>query len=230
MKLAGLHHIAICTSDMKAQIEFFTQVVGMKLVGLFPMHGAPGAFHCFMEMGEDSYMSFVRIPGVDIKGIVGVSHAADAVSPVAAGAMQHIAINVKSQADLRALRDHIRSKNYAVVGPLNHGTSESLYLSAPEGILLEFSSPEDSLPWDPEVWIDPDVVGRCEMTPEDIIRYQNPPTIEAASSPVPQPDPAVAVPPTPIPPPMFAAMTGMSDDDIRTSFNFPLPNAPKQPA
>lgn len=30
----GLHHIAICTKDIKGQIEFYSQVVGMELVAL----------------------------------------------------------------------------------------------------------------------------------------------------------------------------------------------------
>ena len=31
----GVHHLAICTRDMKSQIEFFTQVLGMELVALY---------------------------------------------------------------------------------------------------------------------------------------------------------------------------------------------------
>src|SRR2546429_5750238 len=35
----GIHHLAICTKDIKKQIEFFTQVCGMELVALYWMHG-----------------------------------------------------------------------------------------------------------------------------------------------------------------------------------------------
>ena len=38
----GIHHIAIMSANMKAQLTFFTQVLGMPLVGLFEMHGVPG--------------------------------------------------------------------------------------------------------------------------------------------------------------------------------------------
>ena len=34
-KLTGLHHLAVCTSDIKTQIEFFTEVLGMELVSLY---------------------------------------------------------------------------------------------------------------------------------------------------------------------------------------------------
>ncbi|MGL1567551.1 VOC family protein, partial [Vibrio parahaemolyticus] len=58
----GLHHAAFITKDMKAQIEFFTQIVGMQLVGIFPMHGCEGAVHCFIETGENDFLSFVQLP------------------------------------------------------------------------------------------------------------------------------------------------------------------------
>jgi len=31
----GIHHFAICTADIKAQIEYFTDVLGMELVALY---------------------------------------------------------------------------------------------------------------------------------------------------------------------------------------------------
>jgi catechol 2,3-dioxygenase-like lactoylglutathione lyase family enzyme len=41
----GLHHIAICTKDIKGQIEFYTQVVGMELcVRLFQRENSRSAF------------------------------------------------------------------------------------------------------------------------------------------------------------------------------------------
>ena len=38
-KVAGLHHLAICTANMKEQIEFFTDKLGMELQALYWMHG-----------------------------------------------------------------------------------------------------------------------------------------------------------------------------------------------
>ena len=66
MALTEIHHAAFMSNDMKAQIEFYTQVLCMKLVGIFPMHGVPGASHCFIEAGKDSYVSFVQIQDVPL--------------------------------------------------------------------------------------------------------------------------------------------------------------------
>ena len=41
----GLHHLAISTGDIKRQIEFFSDVLGMELVALYWMHGVQGAWH-----------------------------------------------------------------------------------------------------------------------------------------------------------------------------------------
>src|SRR5258708_1529276 len=62
--------------------------------------------------------------------------------PVAAGVMQHIALNVDTEADLMAIRDRLRSHGCWVMGPLGHGFCKSIYLAAPEGILFELATSE----------------------------------------------------------------------------------------
>jgi hypothetical protein len=59
----GLHHIAICTRDIKKQIEFYTQAVGMELVALYGMHGVERTFHGFVRMGNSS-IAFVQSPEI----------------------------------------------------------------------------------------------------------------------------------------------------------------------
>lgn len=50
----GLHHVAISTGDMKGQIAYFSDVLGMKLQALYWMHGVPNTFHGFMMMGDEA--------------------------------------------------------------------------------------------------------------------------------------------------------------------------------
>ena len=155
MALSGVHHAAFVSNDMKAQIEFFTQVLGMKLVGIFPMHGVPGASHCFIEAGKDCYMSFVQIKDVNVAPVHGVSHAVDAGGPVAGGAMQHISFSCATFEELLDLRDRLRSNGYAVFGPLDHGMSHSIYFGGPEGMLLEIATVDRCKPVRAEDWVDP---------------------------------------------------------------------------
>ena len=58
----GVHHLAIGTADIKKQIEFFTDVLGMELVALYWMHGVDGCYHGFVELSGESYIAFVQHP------------------------------------------------------------------------------------------------------------------------------------------------------------------------
>ncbi|EQB09542.1 MULTISPECIES: VOC family protein [Sphingomonadales] len=223
MKISGVHHIAFCTNDMKSQIEFFTQVVGMKLVGLFPMHGTEGATHCFLESGENCYLSFIQMPGPGVSPVMGVSHALDASHPVAGGAMQHISFNVDSFEELMDLRDRLRSNGYAVVGPLDHMISHSMYLGAPEGILLEFSTSEGCTKMTAAAWTDLQAAQTVGIELEDLKRFASPPAFAGHRGAVAQPDPTTAIYPTPIPRPMYEAVAELSDADIQEVVRYDPP-------
>ena len=60
----GVHHLAISTGDIKAQIEFCSDVLGMELVALYWMHGVDGAWHAFMKLGDTCSLAFVQMDGI----------------------------------------------------------------------------------------------------------------------------------------------------------------------
>jgi catechol 2,3-dioxygenase-like lactoylglutathione lyase family enzyme len=223
----GVHHLAIATRDMKGQIEFFTQVVGMELVALYWMHGVPETVHGFLRLNDRSSIAFVQGPQMaHVEPVLGVSHAGSAASPVAPGAMQHVALNVDSEAELLALRDRLRSNGYWVMGPIDHGMCKSMYLSAPEGIVLEFATSEE--PIDAAQWIDPEVVALCGIDDTDLARYRRPASFQDRAGAVPNPDPH-ARPGMHVPPGMEAIFT-MTDEEIASRISFPTPPVPKRAA
>ena len=61
-QLNGVHHIALMTADVKSQIEFFSDVLGMRLKALYWMHNVDGYFHAFMELNESCSVAFVQSP------------------------------------------------------------------------------------------------------------------------------------------------------------------------
>ena len=185
----GIHHLAICTKDIKTQIEFFTQVCGMELEALYWMHGVKNTFHGFLKLGDSSSIALVAAPEIgEIQPIKGVSHPVWTASPVAPGAMQHLAMNVDTEADLLAMRDRVRSHGYWVMGPIDHGFCKSIYFAGPEGMMLEFSTSEGKA-IDAEAWIDPEVVKLAGISADDLARYKNPPAFESQGGKVPQVDP-----------------------------------------
>jgi hypothetical protein len=155
-----------------------------------------------------------------------MSHAGSAAGPVAPGAMQHVALNVDSEAELLALRDRIRSNGYWVMGPIDHGMCKSMYLSAPEGIVLEFATSAE--PIDAAQWIDAEVVTLCGIDAADLARYRRPAPFRDRGGGVPNPDPH-ARPGMHFPPGMEAIFS-MSDEEIASRISFPTPPVPKRAA
>ena len=155
--LDGVHHLAISTKDIKAQLEFFTDVLGGELKALYWMHGVPNTLHGFVRLNDSCYVAFVQGPAnSDIEPVMGVSHAGSAAGPSAPGTMQHVAFNVASLDELLAIRDRIRDRGINVFGPLDHGMCHSIYFAGPEQLALEVATSER--PIDERAWIDPEVV------------------------------------------------------------------------
>jgi len=225
MALSGVHHAPVITNDMKAQIEFYTQVLGMTLIGIFPMPGVPGASHCFLNAGPDSFVSFVQIKNSKVEPVLGVSHAADTAGPVAGGAMQHMALKCDSMDEMLALRDRLRSHGYAVFGPLDHQMSHSMYFAGPEGMLLEYATVDQCEPLVVDDWIDPATATEMGIDEEDLKRYLSPAALELTGGNVPQPSLGNAVYPTPIPRPMFDQLGYLSDEELQEAMSFATPAA-----
>ncbi|MGH6785395.1 MAG: VOC family protein [Novosphingobium sp.] len=170
----GIHHVAIMSADMKAQLTFFTQVLGFPLKGLFEMHGVPGGRHAFLEMAPDSYFSVVEIDGVgEIPVEVGVTHAGTGAGKCAAGVTQHIAFRAPNGEALLALRDRIRSHGVGVIGPIGHGFCKSIYFAGPEGLTLEVAAAVSAI--DPARWIDPAILAECGISEGEAAAMRMPP-------------------------------------------------------
>ena len=115
-KVEGLHHIAITTANMKSQIEYFTDVLGMELVALYWMHGVPNTWHGFLRLNDESAVAFVCNPDIEkIPVELGKTHAGNPGANCARGVMQHLAFRVKNDEELMAMRDRIRSKGIPVL-------------------------------------------------------------------------------------------------------------------
>ena len=221
----GIHHLAICTKDIKAQIKFYTEVVGMELEALYWMHGVENTFHGFLKLGDSSSIALVQNPQIgEIEPQIGVSHPQWTGANVAPGAMQHFALNVDTEADLLAMRDRVRSHGYWVMGPLDHGFCKSIYLAAPEGIMLEFSTSEGNA-IDAEAWIDPEVVKLAGISADELEHFKHPQGYVSQGGKVAQPRPDSSKP-------MMVFPRGddriykMSDEEITRTMSMPTPPVP----
>jgi len=137
----GIHHLAVSTGNMKAQIEFFTDVLGMELVALYWMHGVEDAWHGFLKLNDDCSLAFVYVPGNEnIPSEIGVSHSGSGAGPSAPGTTQHIAFNVSTMEELLNMRDRVRSRGINITGPIRHGLCQSIYFFGLEDLTLEIAT------------------------------------------------------------------------------------------
>lgn len=193
-KVQGLHHLAICTANMKAQIEFFTDKLGMELQALYWMHGVKNTWHGFLRLNDESSIAFVCNPDIgQIPVVLGQTHAGNPGANCAGGAMQHLALKVRDHAELLAMRDRLRAKGVPVLGPVDHGMCCSVYFAGPEHLSLELSY--STQPIDNQAWIDPEVAALAGISAEELARFRNPAAFADQGGTVPQPDLASAAGP-----------------------------------
>ncbi|MEM6707685.1 MAG: VOC family protein [Pseudomonadota bacterium] len=189
-QLNGLHHIAISTGNIKSQIAYFSDVLGMELVALYWMHGVENTFHGFMKMGDEAVAFVFKEEIKTIDTVMKQTHAGNAGEASAPGTMQHIAFNVDSLDDVLAMRDRIRSRGITVMGPLNHGMCHSIYFAGPENLSLEIStSGAAEAPLDSKgTWIDPEVVALAGISEGELKSFMSPAAYSNEGPPLPNPE------------------------------------------
>ncbi len=218
MQLAnGVHHLAFCTKDMKGQLQFFNEMLGLELTGLFWMHGVEGAWHAFMTLDHSCYLSFVQMPQiVELEPQLGLTHSGNGANPSAPGTLQHLAFNVDTEQDLLNLRDRLRSKGLHVFGPIDHGMCKSIYFAGLEDLTLEIATSEEAL--DGRAWVDPEVAALMGLDDEELGRLRKPEPFAGQGGAVPQPPLESGQPRMRgYPERLYAAMVGMSDEQISAS-------------
>jgi catechol 2,3-dioxygenase-like lactoylglutathione lyase family enzyme len=215
-KVEGLHHLALCTADMKSQIEFFTDKLGMELQALYWMHGVENTWHGFLRLNDESSIAFVCNPEIDgIEVQMGVTHAGNPGANSAAGTMQHLALKVKDHDEMMAMRDRLRAKGVPVLGPMDHGMCVSMYFAGPENLSLELSYSLE--PINNAHWIDPEVVALAGISAEELNRYKNPAAFADSGGSIAQPAiDATATGPhmTNYPPGRYEASMGLPDEVV----------------
>ena len=138
----GVHHLALNTDDMKMTVDFYVDVLGMRLVhamkvppgiGTGPGNRGNPPFeeirHYFFDMGRDALLAFFEMPkGAKPKG-----------DRNALGNMQHVSFAVSPQGQAR-IRARFEAAKIAYDGPLEILPGIfSIYVMDPNDIRLEFS-------------------------------------------------------------------------------------------
>lgn len=184
LKPRGVNHLALSTTDMKRQLTFWCETLGLPLKALYWMHGVEGAYHGFVEMAPDSYIAFVQHPDNANDIEFGVSHSDGPGGDVRGGTMQHVALHVDTLDQVLEMRDRLRSHGVQVMGPIDHGMIKSIYFEGPEGLNLEVACGAGI---DERAWIDPEVTNLCGISADELEALKQPAGFDRPAEPVAQP-------------------------------------------
>ena len=138
----GVHHLALCTDDMKMTVDFYVDVMGFPLVHAMKVPPGLGTGarnrgnppyerirHYFFDMGNDSLLAFFEIPkGAEPEG-----------NRNAIGAMQHCAFVVTPQR-FKEIEERLKKASIEYIGPiLQLPGLLGIYFIDPNGIRMEFA-------------------------------------------------------------------------------------------
>ena len=138
----GVHHLALCTDDMKMTVDFYADILGFPLVHAMKVPAGFGIGsknrgtppyeeirHYFFDMGNDSLLAFFEIPkGAEPRG-----------NRNAIGAMQHCAFVVTPER-FRALEERLKKAGTEYIGPIPQLPGlMGIYFMDPNGMRMEFA-------------------------------------------------------------------------------------------
>lgn len=135
MIVERFHHIAYRCKDAKQTVDFYRDVLGMKLLGAIAEDRVPSTkepdpyMHIFLDAGAGNILAFFELPNSPPMG-------RDENTPEWT---QHIAFKVKDMATLEAAHKKAVAAGLDVVGPTDHTIFKSIYFFDPSDHRLELA-------------------------------------------------------------------------------------------
>lgn len=140
MNLKRIHHVAYRCRDAKQTVNFYRDMLGMEFKlaiaeDRVPSTGAPDPYmHVFLDAGMGNVLAFFELPNSPEMG-------RDEHTPEW---VQHIAFELASREELLAAKQRLEAAGIEVLGPVDHGIFDSIYLFDPNGHRLELAANKSS--------------------------------------------------------------------------------------
>lgn len=149
---ARLHHTAYVTKDMEATRKFYEEVIGLPLLSTFcesdELFGAVRTYmHTFFGLADGSALAFFQFASPEDQAQFG--------PPMPFSPFHHIALFVDKQAQAE-IEARIKAAGYTEPGHfvLEHGYCRSVYVTDPNGMIVEFCCDDDEAVKDAGKWRD----------------------------------------------------------------------------
>ena len=180
----GVNHLALSTADMKRQLTFWCDTLGLPLKALYWMHGVQGAWHGFVELAPDSYVAFVQHPDNTSEVEFGVSHADGPGGECGRAPCSTSRSTSTRSTTCWRCGTGSAPRAFRCSGPSTTVSCSRSTSRGPRGSNLEVCTGTDI---DERAWIDPEVVGLCGISDEELEAMTQPASFDRPSEPVAQP-------------------------------------------
>ena len=149
MDATGVSHIAICVRDLDKSLEFYRDILGMRVTLDQVQDTTTGGLpHVYAHARKTRRTVHVRYgaEGNTTPSLVLTSHPGDETdgTPIKLDqvGISHISFSVR---DLKGLTEELVSKGVSLAGPLDsftnaQGETSSIFVYDPDGILVQFDS------------------------------------------------------------------------------------------
>jgi glyoxalase family protein len=124
IKTRGINHPALFGLSYDKTLDFYTRVLGMRLVLEQPNLDDPDSVHLFFETGPGQFIAYF-VP----------KQGSDTESRVPTGALNHIALNLDGELDEAMAA--LQAEGVAFSGPVDRGYERSIYFRDPNGVVVE---------------------------------------------------------------------------------------------
>ncbi len=141
MTILGLHHITLVSSDAQRTTDFYTQVLGMRLVKQTVNFDDPTSYHLYY--GDETGSPGTAITYFEWKGAPKGKHGI--------GGTHHYALRVPNYDALLKWKRRLVDHGLKVTGPLDRNYFKSIYFTDPDGMIIEIATDAPGFAIDEEV-------------------------------------------------------------------------------
>lgn len=175
MTIQGLHHITLVTNDAQRNVDFYTGVLGLRLIKKTVNFDDPGAYHLYYgdRTGRPgTAVTFFEWPDAP-QGRPGI------------GGTHHFALTVADYDGLLQWKRRLTDLGIAVNGPLDRHYFTSIYFRDPDGVILEIATKGPGFTVDEPA----DALGEAHRDPpgEMLVANRDKEQVEATTWPEPAP-------------------------------------------
>lgn len=130
MAILGLHHITLVSQDAQRTVDFYTRVLGQRLIKRTVNFDDPGSYHLYFgnENGRPgtaiTFFEWRSAP----RGAPGI------------GGTHHFAMQIADRQGLLKWKRRLTDLGLKVTGPYHRNYFESIYFRDPDGVILEIAT------------------------------------------------------------------------------------------